>query len=93
VSTLQRAPSVLVLLLLCVGACERSERPAASPAPLAKPVVVQPVVEDAKATAELLFRQRCAVCRGATGQADGPGAAALMPEPLVNLVRSVKGHS
>lgn len=48
---------------------------AAHAAPETEPVV-DPVLE-----AERLFKSRCAVCHGAQGHGDGPGAAALSPRP------------
>lgn len=47
---------------------------AADPKPAAVP-------EAAMKEAKEIFASRCAVCHGASGKGDGPGAAALTPKP------------
>jgi mono/diheme cytochrome c family protein len=49
--------------------------PAPTPAPAAEPAA-DPVAE-----AQMLFKDRCTVCHGATGKGDGDGSAALDPKP------------
>ncbi len=49
---------------------------AKTPAPATKPAK-----PDVKQQAKQIFNVRCAVCHGATGKGDGPGAAALNPKP------------
>ena len=54
---------------------QRQSTPKAEAAPKAE-APADPVRQ-----AKKIFESRCAVCHGATGQGDGPGAAALTPPP------------
>jgi cytochrome c5 len=63
------------------GACHKDS---AKQAPAAAPAVdpaVDPAVELAQAEARQLFDTTCAICHGANGHGDGPGAAAINPKP------------
>jgi cytochrome c553 len=50
------------------------QRVASAPAPAA-------VSDDARAQAESIFGERCAVCHGESGEGNGPGAGNLNPKP------------
>ncbi len=39
------------------------------------------ITPEARAQAQQIFTTRCAVCHGAEGRGDGPGAAGLTPKP------------
>ncbi len=69
----------VVLLLAALAACKpphSSNFAAAEPSSSAAPASASPEAEAAQ-----IFSGRCAVCHGATGAGDGPGAAALTPRP------------
>jgi len=53
----------------------KAEEAAPTPAPAAQPAA------DPAAEAKQIFKDRCTVCHGATGQGDGEGSAALDPKP------------
>ena len=44
--------------------------------------ISQTISKDARATAESLFGDRCAVCHGPNGDGKGPGSANLNPKPV-----------
>jgi mono/diheme cytochrome c family protein len=62
---------------LALAACSKSEPAPPPPPPPAAPAP-QPEVA---LTAPEIFSTRCAVCHGASGHGDGPGAVALNPKP------------
>lgn len=69
----------VVLALAALAACKpphSSNFAAAEPSSSAAPAAASPEAEAAQ-----IFNGRCAVCHGATGAGDGPGAAALTPRP------------
>lgn len=76
-----RSPAVLVVLALAaLAACKpphSSNFAAAEPSSSAAPAAAA----SPEAEAAQIFNGRCAVCHGATGAGDGPGAAALTPRP------------
>jgi mono/diheme cytochrome c family protein len=54
--------------------------------PAARPAAGQPAVPGANHPGKAVYEKHCATCHGATGAADGPGAAALpiKPPPLTD---------
>src|SRR5262245_3834098 len=54
--------------------------------PAARPAAGQPVAPGANHPGKAVYEKHCATCHGATGAADGPGAAALpiKPPPLTD---------
>lgn len=83
----RRGPAVLLLLALgTLAACGGGQRGAAGGAQ-ASAEAAQPGTETVQITpaarteAQQVFASRCAVCHGAEGRGDGPGGAALTPQP------------
>jgi mono/diheme cytochrome c family protein len=75
--------SVLIAsLATALGCKEKAPPPPPAPTVAAAPEPPPPPPNPAR-QADEIFRQRCTVCHGTTGQADGPGAAALNPKPQV----------
>ena len=75
--------SMLVASLATAGGCkEKAPPPPPAPTVAAAPEPPPPPPNPAR-QADDIFRQRCTVCHGTTGHADGPGAAALNPKPQV----------
>ena len=69
-------------LAAALGCKEKAPPPPPAPTVAAAPEPPPPPPNPAR-QADDIFRQRCAVCHGTTGHADGPGAAALNPKPQV----------
>jgi mono/diheme cytochrome c family protein len=69
-------------LATALGCKEKAPPPPPAPTVAAAPESPPPPPNPAR-QADEIFRQRCTVCHGPTGQADGPGAAALNPKPQV----------
>lgn len=75
--------SLLLVSLVTPLACKgKAPPPAPAPTVAAAPEPPPPPPSPAH-QAEEIFRQKCTVCHGTTGHADGPGAAALNPKPQV----------
>lgn len=75
-----RIPLLLAALAL---ACDRKPDTGDSPAGSAAPAPSAAATASAArpVDADAVYRQRCAVCHGKQGHGDGPGAAALEPQP------------
>lgn len=79
---------ISVVLAGCGGSksepAATSSTPATTPEPAAgagEPNPATPAAETGEAAIAQLFKTRCALCHGADGHGDGPGAAALKPAP------------
>jgi mono/diheme cytochrome c family protein len=71
--------SSLAAIPACKGQPQQSDSPTATAVQAApKPPSPPP---DAAQEASQIFAQKCTVCHGSSGRADGPGAAALNPKP------------
>jgi mono/diheme cytochrome c family protein len=57
------------------------QKPAQAPVATAAPTAAPAAVPAGSAEARKVFKSRCIVCHGQSGQGDGPGAAALTPKP------------
>ncbi|MFO0610718.1 MAG: c-type cytochrome [Polyangiales bacterium] len=74
--------SVALSLVLAAAALAACKPPASSSTSSAEPSTSAPApAATPEAEAVQIFNGRCAVCHGATGVGDGPGAAALTPRP------------
>ncbi|HUJ57269.1 MAG TPA: c-type cytochrome [Kofleriaceae bacterium] len=76
---------MLSFALVCAVGCGKGEEP---PAPTSGSPNAQPETGptsggglSAQQKAEALFGSQCAMCHGADGKGDGPGAAQLNPKP------------
>lgn len=82
---MRRAAPVLLLVASLVGTgCgdERTPVPVTpAPPPAAPPPAPAAPAASPGAAADLVFATRCALCHGAEGHGNGPGAAALDPKP------------
>ena len=87
-----RAGLVVALVPLAAAAaisCERGRPPAEQPAEaaaesireVASAAALPAVSGEARAQAESIFGDRCAVCHGDNGDGNGPGASNLNPRP------------
>jgi mono/diheme cytochrome c family protein len=88
-----RAGLVVALVPLAAAAaisCERGRPPSEQPAEAAAGSIREvasaaapPAVSgEARAEAESIFGERCAVCHGDNGEGNGPGASNLNPKPV-----------
>lgn len=75
--------SILVASLATALSCKEKAPPPPPPPTVAAAPEPPPPPPNPARQAEEIFRQRCTVCHGTTGHADGPGAAALNPKPQV----------
>jgi len=74
--------SVALSLVLAAAALSACKPPPSSSTSSAEPSTSAPAVAATpEAEATQIYNGRCAVCHGATGVGDGPGAAALNPRP------------
>lgn len=73
--------STSALLVLSVVAMSACKPPAAPSNTSDDPPRAAASAATPEAEAQQIFTGRCAVCHGATGVGDGPGAAALTPRP------------
>ena len=82
--------AALVPLMAAAISCERGRPRAAQPAEaaaggfrdVASAAVLPAVSGEARAQAESIFGERCAVCHGDNGEGNGPGAGNLNPKPV-----------
>ena len=75
-----RLRSALLPLAVLVSACP--ERKAPSPAPAAPASATPPArTAEARAEADEVFTNRCALCHGPEGKGDGPVSKSLSPPP------------
>ena len=73
-----RLRSALPALLLCITACPAQQAPA-PPAPSSSAPAA--ITSEARAEAEEVFGNRCALCHGPEGKGDGPVSKSLSPAP------------
>jgi mono/diheme cytochrome c family protein len=81
--------AALVPLMAAAASCERGHPRANTPSAAADGIVeiasaaaLPAVSGQARAEAESLFGERCAVCHGDNGEGNGPGASNLNPKPV-----------
>lgn len=81
------ASLALVVSLVALAACSKSEGDRASSGGVPAPVTAPPWTGPAPSTlspaaeAEEIYRTRCAMCHGDGGHGDGPSARILQPKP------------
>ena len=80
-SLFRRRWSLLAWGLVFTPACHSPPKEKPAPTATAVKLPPAPVVENPVTAAKDIFRVRCSVCHGETGQGDGAGAAALNPKP------------
>ena len=76
-----RSFSVLALATLLTYSCSKKEAPSQESAPAQSAVGAAAKQQDPVAEAKTIFKSRCVVCHGDTGEGNGPGSAALNPKP------------
>jgi mono/diheme cytochrome c family protein len=82
--------TLVPLAAVAAISCERERPPAEQPADaaagsireVASAAALPAVSDQARAEAESLFGERCAVCHGDNGEGNGPGAGNLNPKPV-----------